>query len=89
MPEDAPAPDNGESWAGSRPADQQPHRPKPFREQEDVDPPARITGDDRVVVDPPAARALVHTCGLLPLAVLIAVSRPGRTGCWPFPRRRA
>ncbi|MFF7749155.1 BTAD domain-containing putative transcriptional regulator [Streptomyces sp. NPDC007971] len=42
----------------------------------------RIAGSARVAEDPAAARELVHSCGLLPLAVRIAASRLAARPTW-------
>ncbi|MEU5538796.1 BTAD domain-containing putative transcriptional regulator [Streptomyces sp. NPDC020362] len=42
----------------------------------------RIAGPARVAEDPAAARELVHSCGLLPLAVRIAASRLASRPTW-------
>ncbi|WP_432018137.1 AfsR/SARP family transcriptional regulator [Streptomyces sp. 1222.5] len=42
----------------------------------------RVVGPARVAEDPAAARELVHSCGLLPLAVRIAASRLASRPAW-------
>lgn len=55
---------------------------KPFTEREALDLLGRIAAAARTAGEPEAARALVHTCGLLPLAVRIAASRLAARPRW-------
>ncbi|MFB7668308.1 BTAD domain-containing putative transcriptional regulator [Kitasatospora sp. NPDC056138] len=55
---------------------------EPFTEREALDLLRRITGTARLTREPEAARALVRTCGLLPLAVRIAASRLAARPRW-------
>ncbi|WP_344641233.1 AfsR/SARP family transcriptional regulator [Kitasatospora cystarginea] len=55
---------------------------EPFTEWEALDLLERITGSTRLTREPEAARALVNTCGLLPLAVRIAASRLAARPRW-------
>ncbi|WP_405810631.1 tetratricopeptide repeat protein [Streptomyces sp. NBC_00210] len=57
---------------------------EPFTEQEALALLERIAGADRLRKEPEAARALVHACGLLPLAVRIAASRLATRPRWTF-----